>query len=238
MEATAFDFVERCQGHKTPKQVLDDLLFSVGRFGFEHLILSGVPVGDDALEPLVELNGWPKSWFRRYSSQNYARVDAVCRYCKEAPYSFFWSDVPERLRDCPKSKRVASEAAEFGLVSGYVVLASSRLHWQTVVSFASPFERIDLSKRELIAITVMSLIAVSSVEALRSMQKDSKLLSPREKEVLLWAARGRTAEEIANILSISVTTVRKHLQQARRTFGVSTTMGAVAEALRLRQVMP
>ncbi|ESZ08452.1 helix-turn-helix transcriptional regulator [Mesorhizobium sp. L48C026A00] len=237
LETDTFDFIERCQTHMTSKVVLDDLLSCVRKFGFEHLILSGVPVGNEALEPLVELNGWPKPWFARYSSQTYAGVDAVCRHCAESTRPFFWSDVPERLRNSPNSKRVAKEAADFGLVNGYVIPANSRVHWQTVVSLASPLQHLDLSKRELAAITLMSTVAVSSVEAIRSPPEKERLLSRREKEVLLWAARGRTAEEIANILSVSVTTVRKHLQNARQTFAVSTTMGAVAVALRRRQIV-
>lgn len=237
LETETFDFIERCQTHKSSRLLLDDLLSCVRNFSFEHLILSGVPVGNEPPEPLVELNGWPQGWFDRYTNQNYASVDAVCRYCAATRRPFFWSDVPERLRDSVGSKRVAREAADFGLVNGFVVPAYSRVHWQTVVSFASPLQRLDLSDRELSAITLMSMVAIGSVEAMRCPRDDDKLLSRREKEVLLWAARGRTADEIASILFISVTTVRKHLQNVRQAFSVSTTLGAVAEALRRRQIV-
>jgi len=236
LESDTFDFIERCGEHVSVGLVLSDLLSNVRRFGFEHLILSGVPVGGDPLEPLVDLNGWPHAWFERYSSRNYAAVDGVCRYCAVTTRPFFWSDVPERLRRSPASARISGEAAEFGLVSGYVVPAFSRFHWQSVLSLASPYRRHELSKRELAAINLMAGIAVGTVESIRERASKQKHLSRREKETLRWAARGKSADEIACILSISVPTVRKHLQRSRETYGVTSTLGAVAEALRRRHI--
>ncbi|MER8757900.1 hypothetical protein NKH69_19800 [Mesorhizobium sp. M0976] len=54
-----FDFVERCRKHTATGPLLGDLLETVRNLGFEHLILSGVPLGGQKLAPMVELNGWP-----------------------------------------------------------------------------------------------------------------------------------------------------------------------------------
>jgi DNA-binding CsgD family transcriptional regulator len=40
-------------------------------------------------------------------------------------------------------------------------------------------------------------------------------LSLREEQCLIWAARGKTHREIADILSLSATSVRSHLDTAR-----------------------
>jgi len=56
-------------------------------------------------------------------------------------------------------------------------------------------------------------------------------LSAREREVLLWAARGKTAWETAQILGLSVKTVDFHLGSCRRKLGVASKAQLVALAV-------
>jgi DNA-binding CsgD family transcriptional regulator len=56
-------------------------------------------------------------------------------------------------------------------------------------------------------------------------------LSPREREILAWLARGRTNSEIAEALWIAPTTVRKHLENIYGKLGVRTRAAAVARFL-------
>jgi two-component system nitrate/nitrite response regulator NarL len=57
-------------------------------------------------------------------------------------------------------------------------------------------------------------------------------LSKREQEVLVHVAEGRSAPEIANLLYLSPTTVKGHLQSLYEKLGVSDRAAAVAEAMR------
>ena len=56
-------------------------------------------------------------------------------------------------------------------------------------------------------------------------------LTPREREVLAWAAAGKSAWETATILSISQKTVTHHLNHIRRKLGFVKTTQAVVVAL-------
>lgn len=56
-------------------------------------------------------------------------------------------------------------------------------------------------------------------------------LTPREAEVLLWIAQGKTNEEAAMILGLSAHTVRKHLEHVFRKLGVENRMGACLRAI-------
>ena len=55
-------------------------------------------------------------------------------------------------------------------------------------------------------------------------------LNDREIEALMWAARGKTSEEIALIMSISERTVNFHLNNARDKLGVATRIQAAVKA--------
>ncbi len=61
-------------------------------------------------------------------------------------------------------------------------------------------------------------------------------LTPREREVLAWAARGKSAWEIGGILSITKRTVDEHVQTAMRKLGALNRTQAVAIALRDRLI--
>jgi DNA-binding CsgD family transcriptional regulator len=59
-------------------------------------------------------------------------------------------------------------------------------------------------------------------------------LTPREREVLTWVARGKSAWEIGEILHIVKRTVDEHVQTATRKLGAANRAQAVAIALRRR----
>ncbi len=56
-------------------------------------------------------------------------------------------------------------------------------------------------------------------------------LTPREAEVLFWVARGKTNDEIATVLGIGLTTVKKHLESTFTKLGVENRTTAAAMAL-------
>jgi len=56
-------------------------------------------------------------------------------------------------------------------------------------------------------------------------------LTPREAEVLFWVARGKTNDEIATVLGIGLTTVKKHLESTYSKLGVENRTTAAAMAL-------
>jgi LuxR family quorum sensing-dependent transcriptional regulator len=57
-------------------------------------------------------------------------------------------------------------------------------------------------------------------------------LTPREREVLRWVARGKSAREVGEILHIAKRTVDEHAQTAVRKLGARNRTHAVAIAVR------
>jgi DNA-binding CsgD family transcriptional regulator len=58
-------------------------------------------------------------------------------------------------------------------------------------------------------------------------------LTPREREVIAWVARGKTNPEIAELLWLAPSTVRKHLENVYAKLGVNTRTAAVTRFLGL-----
>jgi DNA-binding CsgD family transcriptional regulator len=61
--------------------------------------------------------------------------------------------------------------------------------------------------------------------------RDELGLTPRERQILSWVARGKTNTEIAQILWIAPTTVRRHLEHVYAKLGVHTRTAAVTRFL-------
>ncbi|WP_292235364.1 LuxR family transcriptional regulator [Mesorhizobium sp.] len=217
---------------------MSDLLETVRNLGFEHLILSGVPLGGQKLAPMVELNGWPAGWFERYVEAEHAAVDGVCIYSAKTLKPFLWSEVPGKWSDTEASRRVAGEATEFGIWSGFAVPMLSVHHWQSVLSFASSAKSCKLSQREQGQLVTMAVYAGMTIQALSHDEDGESPLTDREREVLLWAAAGKTSSETSQILGLTERTVKWHAARAREAFGVATTTQAVVEAVRRRLIHP
>jgi len=58
-------------------------------------------------------------------------------------------------------------------------------------------------------------------------------LTPRATETLLWLAQGKTNSDIATILSITESTVKKHVQEIFEKLGIETRGAATVRALEL-----
>ena len=64
-------------------------------------------------------------------------------------------------------------------------------------------------------------------------EKQLDVLTAREREVLAWVARGKTNSEIAQLLWLAPSTVRKHLENVYSKLGVGTRTAAVSRFLGL-----
>jgi DNA-binding CsgD family transcriptional regulator len=60
---------------------------------------------------------------------------------------------------------------------------------------------------------------------------DGLELTAREREVMTWVARGKTNPQIAELLWVAPSTVRKHLENIYAKLGVNTRTAAAASFL-------
>lgn len=79
---------------------------------------------------------------------------------------------------------------------------------------------------------LLKLTEPETISAEKKLQQALNI-TERESEVLLWLANGKTNKEIAEILSISVRTAHKHLEQIFPKLGVDNRTSAAAVALRV-----
>lgn len=90
---------------------------------------------------------------------------------------------------------------------------------------------IDLLLPHLLA--TLARVLAHEARAQNAFKRQPGLVTPREIEVLLWVREGKTNDEIADILGLSMLTVKNHLRHAMKKLDVRTRGQAVAKAIAL-----
>jgi LuxR family quorum sensing-dependent transcriptional regulator len=234
----AFDFVDAVDALETGSSILEALKSAAGQLGFDSFIVTGLPLPNRPLEPLVLLNAWPQEWFRRYIAMDYFRRDPVSQQALVTSSPFVWGEIPAVFSQSREADQLMGEAREFGLADGFCVPIYSITGWQAGLSFASD-QNVDISPRERAAMHLMAITAHGRIRALHGEAAPANpKLTAREREVLTWAAAGKTAWETSEILNLAEKTVRTHLESIRRKLNVVTTTQAVAMALLNGELQP
>ena len=116
---------------------------------------------------------------------------------------------------------------DFGFASGFSVPifgSTGRNGFVSYGIFKGP--KPDLLAHKKRALHLISVYAADRICSLRSAQSAPKpLLKNRQREVLTWAAAGKSAWEMGKILKISSRTVEEHAQQALQRLGAEPNSG-------------
>jgi LuxR family transcriptional regulator, quorum-sensing system regulator BjaR1 len=234
---TVFDFVETCEDLTSVDAVLSAVKRVAEPFGFSSFIITGLPLPNRPLEPLVLANSWPAGWSDRYLSQDYFQIDPVGQHAFTTSSPFRWRSAPYR-KNLEQARMMMGEATEFGLRDGVLVPVFTAAGWQSAISYASE-HNLDLGPKDMAA---AHLIAITAHGRLRTLLGDQHIirqkLTPREREVLTWAAAGKSAWETSSILGVSEVTVISHLNNVRRKLNVANTTQAVVVALQTGELQP
>jgi LuxR family quorum sensing-dependent transcriptional regulator len=229
-----FDTINSIEKARTSEQVSLLLIDLVRPYGAESLLCGVMPnMGVSQYQELrshVLMERWPREWAERYFRLNYLADDPAIAGVKLSSGPFMWSALRERYADNPKSNRVMNEASEFGLAAGFTVPLQTLDDQKIGLSFAGP--RIEMSPREQAAFNLLGTYAVGRVLALQAGQQPPVKLTPREREVLHWAAEGKTEWEIGAILGISEHGAEAHIRKLHRKLGATSRAQLVSQAIR------
>ena len=241
------DFLTELKSTCTPEALWSKTAVHLDRLGFTHSIYTIIDPRD-----VRGNNLWtslPEPWCERYADKQYWRVDPYYRYCCTtlAPVR----TGPEYLNDydflTEPERRVINEGGETGFRSGFSVPvrllggAGGFGGW----NFGSTLGRLELESllmqhgREL---QLTGFYINEHAERLsgkpRKHNRRHNVLTQRERECLLWLARGLRTAAIADLLGIADVTVDLHFKGARRKLGAATREEALAKAIVGGQIDP
>ena len=218
-------------------RALDGYLSELGFDQFAYHVLRP----PDTHAKRIWFYNYPEEWCLRYFEHDYKNTDPIMLDAISNVTPFRWDEANAKVPE--KSRVVMHEAGEFGLRQGVTVPIhgpSQALATLNIATDSAPDEFDDKwteNRHEL------HLLAIHAHEAVLRLVYDGPekcvvRLSPRERECLLWASRGKTAWETGEILDLSGETVVSYLKASCHKLGVYSKTHAVVKAILLGLIIP
>jgi LuxR family transcriptional regulator, quorum-sensing system regulator CciR len=202
--------------------------------GFAYFALSHHVDVRTSHQPVIRIHNYPAEWERYYNDQQLGWTDPVFRACQVTGVGFAWSRLPKMIPLTSRDRHMMDCAAKHGLGDGYTVPAFVPGDVNGSCSFAgAPGE--PLQPEHLATAQLVGAFAFEAARRLlnREYQKlyDPAKVSQRERDCLIWIARGKSDSEIAVILGISPETVHQYVKHARANYDAVSRSQLVAHAL-------
>lgn len=228
----AEDFASELIHVATDTQLGDALGQAAKRLGFDHFALSlELRSGSTNAQGLL-LHDYPAEWAKVYVGFDLAGQDPVRRACDKSFIGFAWDSIRKLIPLTRGDRQMLSIGRECGLGDGYTVPRHLPGLARGSCTFAVAPDR-KLPRPLLTVAETIGTLALSCALGLGPARRDETVpvLSDRQRECLLWVARGKTAAETAIILGISPETVVQHLKMARERYNVHSKQALVIAAL-------
>lgn len=231
-----FEVVEGFVGDLQEVSVEADLVSALTKaaqqLGFDHYALTLEWPSSLGTAPVVLLHDYPDEWAKVYVSFDLAGRDPVRRACDKSMVGFSWRNLENLIPLTRGDRQMLAVGRECGIGDGYTVPRFLPGTTRGTCTFAvAPGQ--ELPKPGLFAAEIVgSLALVSALKICGDTDEPAKaVLSDRQRECLLWSARGKTAAETAIILGISEETVVQHLKMARERYDVHCRQSLILSAL-------
>lgn len=212
----------------------------VTELGMEHFSFAMLRAPGNQPFDIIETlhTSYPDEWIDRYAARRYVELDPVACLAPGAIRPFFWGQ-GRFLRGFKKQQRqVFDEANVFDISYGLAIPVRGPDGELSIFNMVSP------DKRHLQDVTraVSNRLMAAAYDTHARVMRDQiptlvnveagVTLSIRERECLSWTLEGKTAEDIATILCLSVSTVNQHAVSATRKLGCQNKHHAAVKALR------
>lgn len=203
----------------TEEQLRNELAKASARLGFEHFALAYDRRGRAATSLLV--HDYPQEWADVYVSFDLGWADPVRRAGEHSMVGFEWRHLAELIPLTRADRQMLDIGRDNGIVDGFTVPRHLPGEASGACSFAvGPKGR--LRGESLLTAEIVGAVALTTARRIVGAMppKGRPRLSERQRECVLWTARGKTAAEVGAILGISEETVIQHLKTARDRYDV------------------
>lgn len=184
----------------------------------------------------VRLSNYPLEWLAIVRERD-QRLDPVLRAAERASSGFTWDSIESTMKLTPQDKALLQEARDHGIGKGFTVpnhvpgelFGSSHF----AVREGQPFPAASVPAAQ--ALGNFAFEAARRLLAERAIPSEEYVvpapLSDRQRECLLFVARGKSDSVIAQLLDIRPKTVNEHIEAAKRRYAVASRSQLLVRAL-------
>lgn len=230
-------YIEKTNRAKTPEELFSVFSETLGQYGYDRIHFGlltdhqdmGLKAGIGILE------NYPSDWMKYYFENAFDKIDPVVVYATQQDEAFAWEDIGKHIRLHPKQIKCLNLGREAGLHNGVGVPLWGPGQQVAGIGLASS-EKKDACRFDADLITAFCnqfYLVYRRLHKKKRPPPENIVLSPREREVLIWAAAGKSDEEIGAILLLSKHTVNMHFRNIYKKIGVNNRILAITKGLSL-----
>jgi DNA-binding CsgD family transcriptional regulator len=235
------EFVERANRARTTEELVKEFLATVKQHGLDRMIFCLQTNHDhiDMKPGVGVIQNYPEDWMKNYFEKGYDRIDPVITYCQNKMDTFTWAEIPQRLQMTRMQAQCLNMGIEAGLYNGVCTPLWGPNQFAGI-GLASK-EKLDSWDGKLDHITAYChhfYIVFQRLNRKTEGPEHNIFLTPREHEVLKWAADGKSDSCIGAILNLSEDTVDYHFRQIFKKLNANTRVTAMSRAMSYGLIRP
>lgn len=199
-----------------------------------HMGFARFALTHHAQHPPIRMSNYPEEWVDYFDRNRLGPSDPVHRASHGTGAGFCWSQLSDLIELTAADQQLLERARRHGLTDGFTIPFNIVGEAHGSCSFA-------VGPGALMPGDALPLAQYAGTIAFEGARRfgtecagppdPRPRLTDRQRDCLIWAARGKTAWETARILGISQETVIQHLKQAQRRYGVQKQSSLLIRAL-------
>lgn len=226
MDLQAMMMTTRIIEAATSEDELHSIMVAITQeLGFERFALIHHVDGAEAKGHAINLHNYPPRWADYYHEQGFGIRDPVHRASHLSSCGFRWEKLPDMLSLDKGDHEMLAMARDHGIANGFTIPANVPGEAHGSITFANPVDY-SLPIEMLPLAHWIGNVAFEAARRLWAAKSRDRILprpnlTDRQRDCVLWIARGKTDWEISRILGISEETVATHIRQACERYDVS-----------------
>jgi DNA-binding CsgD family transcriptional regulator len=224
MRAITQGFIERVTSAASADDLAQALRSVSAKMGFEYFALSHHVAVRRFAGTAIRLHNYPDRWADYYEARALGVADPVHRASHVTSVGFVWSRIPEMIPLTAGDRRVLALGRDHGIGDGFTVPAHVPGEARGSCSFANAAGR-GMPDDMLPFAQMVGAFAFEGARRLWSVRPFDAAprpkLTDRQRDCVLWIARGKGDWEISHILGISEETVASHVKHGCERYGVN-----------------
>lgn len=242
------EFIEWSNRLRDTNEIFDLYKGAVADYGYSRMALLAtepspakaiVPVPTHT-SPVVALD-YPDDFVKHYLEKRRYEIDPVVLLAPQRHRPFFWRDLVEREPLTPEQRLMFEECRHAGLHEGFTIPihAPWGQHYAICLVKDHPYGDDESQLDTLYLLGTQFFLAYAhATQCQPTPALPSAVLSERERECLLWTARGKSSWEISVIVGLSENTVSSYLKNVMKKLGTTNRVLAVVSAIKDGLIQP
>ncbi len=193
------------------------------------------PIFDEpvSLRTVIYSHGYEPEWLKEYERAEFRMHDPIPERTFRHGEAITWVDAMGAAPNTPENEAYFDAMRAAGLIHGFGMPLYGARGREAYASFDFGRRVAEVDPEKVGFVRGLAQFAHVRICNLVDREIDFEQLSLRETEVLTWMAKGKTAQDIGKILSLSPETIRTYIKRLYEKMGTHDRIGAVVRGLKL-----